>query len=94
MANQTYYFNRVFSELFDIQVRLMEIEGMQGLDYQNGEPFDIQVRLMELENMRGLDYQNGEAGLDALGYKPKNMEEVLPKPEFEVDLFVFWLLML
>ena len=22
------------------------------------------------------------------------MEEVLPKPEFEVDLFVFWLLML
>ena len=71
MTNQTYYFNRVFSELFDIQ-----------------------VRLMELENMQGLDYQNGEAGLDALGYKPKNMEEVLPKPEFEVDLFVFWLLML
>ena len=57
MANQTYYFNRVFSELFDIQVRLMELEGMQGLDYQNGEPFDIQVRLMELENMQGLDYQ-------------------------------------
>ena len=43
-----YHFNRVFSELFDIQ-----------------------VRLMELENMQGLDYQNGEAGLDALGYKPK-----------------------
>ena len=72
----------------------MEFEDMQGLDYQSGELFDIQVRLMELENMQGLDYQNGEAGLDALGYKPKNMEEVLPKPEFEVDLFVFWLLML
>ena len=71
MANQTYYFNRVFSELFDIQVRLMELEGMQGLDYQNGE-----------------------AGLDGPGYKPKNMEEVLVKPEFDPDLFVYWLLML
>ena len=71
MANQTYYFNRVFSELFDIQVRLMEIEGMQGLDYQNGE-----------------------AVLDGPEYKMKNMEEVLPKPEFDPDLFVYWLLML
>ena len=71
MANQTYYFNRVFSELFDIQVRLMELEGMQGLDYQNGE-----------------------AVLDGPGYKMKNMEEVLPKPEFDPDLFVYWLLML
>ena len=71
MANQTYYFNRVFSELFDIQVRLMEIEGMQGLDYQNGE-----------------------AVLDGPGYKMKNMEEVLPKREFDPDLFVYWLLML
>ena len=37
MANTTYYFDRVFAELFDLQVRLMEIEGMQGLDYQDGE---------------------------------------------------------
>ena len=56
MTNQTYYFNRVFSELFDIQVRLMELENMQGLDYQSGELFDIKVRLMELQNMQGLDY--------------------------------------
>ena len=71
MTNQTYYFNRVFSELFDIQVRLMELENIQ------------------------LDYKDGEAGLDALGYKPKTMlEEVPTKPEFEFDLFVYWLLML
>ena len=46
----------LLSELFDVQVRLMEFEDMQGLDYQSGELFDIQVRLMELEDMQGLDY--------------------------------------
>ena len=71
MTNQTYYFNRVFSELFDIEVRLMELENIQ------------------------LDYKDAEAGLDALGYRPKNMlEEVPTKPEFAFDLFVYWLLML
>ena len=35
MANTTYYFSRVFEELFDLQVRLMAIEGMQGLDYED-----------------------------------------------------------
>ena len=35
MANTTYYFDRVFEELFDLQVRLMAIEGMQGLDYED-----------------------------------------------------------
>ena len=49
---------------------------------------------LTIENIQ-LDYKDGEAGLDALGYKPKNMlEEVPTKPEFEVDLFVYWLLML
>ena len=71
MANTTYYFDRVFSELFDLQVRLMETEGMQGLDYQNGEFV-----------------------LDGPGYKRENMEEVLPKRDFDPDLFVFWLLTL
>ena len=37
MANTTYYFSRVFEELFDLQVRLMAIEGMQGLDYEDGK---------------------------------------------------------
>ena len=37
MANTTYYFARVFEELFDLQVRLMAIEGMQGLDYEDGK---------------------------------------------------------
>ena len=60
MANTTYYFDRVFEELFDLQVRLMEIEGMQGLDYQNGESV-----------------------LDGPGYKKENMEEVLPKRDFD-----------
>ena len=71
MTNQTYYFNRIFSELFDIEVRLMELENIQ------------------------LDYKDAEDGLDALGYGPKNMlEEVPTKPEFDPDLFVYWLLML
>ena len=37
MANTTYYFSRVFEELFDLQVRLMAIEGTQGLDYEDGK---------------------------------------------------------
>ena len=37
MANTTYYFSCVFEELFDLQVRLMAIEGMQGLDYEDGK---------------------------------------------------------
>ena len=41
--------------------------------------------------MQGLDYQPDLMHLDI---SRKNMEEVLLKPEFEVDLFVFWLLML
>ena len=34
--NQTYYFNRIFSELFNIEIRLMELENVQ-LDYQDAE---------------------------------------------------------
>ena len=37
MANTTYYFARVFEELFDLQARLVTIEGMQGLDYEDGK---------------------------------------------------------
>ena len=54
---------------------------------------------MELENIQ-LDYKDAEDGQfvykgDALGYGPKNMlEEVPTKPEFDPDLFVYWLLML
>ena len=74
--NQTYYFNRIFSELFDIEVRLMELENIQ-LDYKDAE-----------------DGQFVYEG-DALGYGPKNMLEEIPtKPEFDPDLFVYWLLML
>ena len=37
MTNTTYYFSRIFEELFDLQVRLMAIEGTQGLDYEDGK---------------------------------------------------------
>ena len=33
MTNSTYYFSRIFEELFDIEIRLMAIENTQGLDY-------------------------------------------------------------
>ena len=35
MTNSTYYFSRIFEELFDIEVRLMAIENTQGLDYED-----------------------------------------------------------
>ena len=35
MTNSTYYFSRIFEELFDLQVRLMSIENTQGLDYED-----------------------------------------------------------
>ena len=35
MTNSTYYFSRIFEELFDVQVRLMAIENAQGLDYED-----------------------------------------------------------
>ena len=35
MTNSTYYFSRIFEELFDVQVRLMAIENTQGLDYED-----------------------------------------------------------
>ena len=37
MTNSTYYFSRIFEELFDLQVRLMSIENTQGLDYEDGK---------------------------------------------------------
>ena len=74
--NQTYYLNRIFSELFDIEIRLMELENVQ-FDYKDAEDGQF-------------DYKG-----DALGYGPKNiLEEIPTKPEFDADLFVFWLLML
>ena len=74
--NQTYYLNRIFSELFDIEIRLMELENGQ-FDYKDAEDGQF-------------DYKG-----DALGYGPKNiLEEIPTKPEFDPDLFVFWLLML
>ena len=74
--NHSYYLNRIFSELFDIEIRLMELENGQ-FDYKDAEDGQF-------------DYKG-----DALGYGPKNMLEEIPtKPEFDPDLFVFWLLML
>ena len=35
MTNSTYYFSRIFEELFDVQVRLMAIENTHGLDYED-----------------------------------------------------------
>ena len=64
--NHSYYLNRIFSELFDIEIRLMELE--------NGQ----------------FDYKD-----DVFRFGPKNiLEEIPTKPEFDADLFVFWLLML
>ena len=74
--NHSYYLNRIFSELFDIEIRLMELENGQ-FDYKDAEDGQF-------------DYKG-----DALGYGPKNiLEEIPTKPEFDPDLFVFWLLML
>ena len=74
--NHSYYLNRIFSELFDIEIRLMELENGQ-FDYKDDEDGQF-------------DYKG-----DALGSGPKNiLEEIPTKPEFDPDLFVFWLLML
>ena len=37
MTNTTYYFSRIFEELFDLQVRLMAIENTHGLVYEDDE---------------------------------------------------------
>ena len=37
MTNSTYYFSRIFEELFDLEVRLMSIENTHGLDYEDDE---------------------------------------------------------
>ena len=74
--NHSYYLNRILSELFDIEIRLMELEnGQFGYkDDENGQ----------------FDYKD-----DVFGFGPKNiLEEIPTKPEFDADLFVFWLLML
>ena len=46
--NQTYYLNRIFSELFDIEIRLMELENVQ-LDYKDAEDGQFVTKVMHLD---------------------------------------------
>ena len=84
--NHSYYLNRIFSELFDIEIRLMELENGQ-FDYKDDENGQFDYK----------DDKNGQFDHkdDVFGSGPKDiLEEIPTKAEFNADLFMFWLFML